>query len=265
MRLQILVVTMNRNDLGLVKKMNIRSDVLIANQTDRYDYLKEEGTFSKEMVSTSTRCVSINRNLAITCSSPNAEYIMFLDDDIVLNNDYLDIINNEFNKHPYAEAIKFSLSAMEGERHRLKKPIKFCKANRKLIGPVGVVGLVIRKDVLEKYNLFFNQMFGPGTENYCGEDTLFLSDMLRKKVNFYFSPLQIGIINSESSSWYEGFTERFFYVKGKVLCAEFGKTKANILAHYFAFRNSRRKGCAFSYRKVLNSYRKGIKDYSKSS
>lgn len=260
--MQILVVTMNRNDLELVEKMNIKSDVLIANQTDRYDYQKENENFSKEMISTNTRGVSINRNIAISCSSPDAEYIMFLDDDIVLNNDYLDIINNEFNKHPYAEAIKFSLSAMEGERHRIKKPIKFCKANRKLIGPVGVCGIVIKKETIKKYNLFFNQKFGPGAENFCGEDTLFLSNMLKKKIKFYFSPLQIGIISSENSSWYEGFTERFFYVKGKVLSAEFGKVKAKILSHYFAFRNSRRKGCTLSYGKILKLYKKGIKDYS---
>lgn len=264
MRLQILVVTMNRNDLQIVEKMNIKSDVLIANQTDRYDYLKEDNGFVKEMVSTQTKGVSINRNIAISCSSSKAEYIMFLDDDIVLNDDYLDIVSNEFAKHPYAEAIKFLLSAIEGERHRLTNTFKFCKANRKLIGPVGVWGLAIKREALKKYNLFFNQKFGPGTENYCGEDTLFLSEMLKKGIKFYFSPLQIGIINSQTSSWYEGFTEKLFYVKGKVLCAEFGRFRANILSHYFAFRNTKKKGCDFGYGKILKLYKKGIKDYSRS-
>ena len=111
--------------------------------------------------------------------------------------------------------------------------------------------------------MFFNQQFGAGTENYSGEDTLFLSEMLKKKLKFYFSPFAIGELNSEQSSWYEGFTEKFFYVKGKVLCAEFGWFRAKILSYYFAFRNSRRKGCELSYRKILKLYRKGIKDYSK--
>jgi len=263
MNLQILVATMNQNNLDLVKKMNIKSNVLIANQTDMYNYLKEDGDFLIEMLSTHTKGLSINRNLAISCSSVDAEYIMFLDDDVVLSDDYLDVIKKEFEEHPYAKAIKFSLYATAGNRHRAKKSFKFCKANRKLIGPVGVVGLVIRKDVLERNNLFFNQMFGAGTENYSGEDTLFLSEMLKKKIKFYFSPCEIGTINSENSSWYEGFTEKFFYVKGKVLCAEFGKFKSKILSYYFAFRNSRRKGCELSYRKILKLYRKGIKDYNK--
>ena len=36
-----------------------------------------------------------------------------------------------------------------------------------------------KKETLERHNLFFNQTFGPGTENYCGEDTIFLMEMIK--------------------------------------------------------------------------------------
>ena len=143
MRLQILVTTMHQTDLALVEKMNIKSDVLFVNQADGYDYRKDEDGFSKEMVTTSTRGLSINRNIAISCSSPTADYIMFLDDDATLCDGYLDIIKAEFDKHPRAEAIKFMVSATAGERHRQTKEIKFCKANRKRPCPLGARALKI--------------------------------------------------------------------------------------------------------------------------
>lgn len=42
--------------------------------------------------------------------------------------------------------------------------------------------------VLKKYNLHFHENFGPGTENYCGKDTIFLMEMLDKKVKFSVPP-----------------------------------------------------------------------------
>ena len=64
-RFQILCVTMHQKDFSKIKEMNIHSDVVFANQCDetRYDTLEFEG-HRAEMISTATRGVGINRNLA---------------------------------------------------------------------------------------------------------------------------------------------------------------------------------------------------------
>lgn len=256
--LQILVTTMHQKDLTLAEKMNIQGKAILANQADGYGYLREGDI---EMVTTPGRGTSKNRNIALACADSDVEYIMFSDDDLVFKDGYEQLILGEFEKHPEAEAIKFNLYNISQKRKISMRQIeKFSRATRLNITSSGVCGLVIRQRVLKTKNLKFNETFGSGTKDYCGEDSIFLQDLIKKGVRFYLSPVEVAGIDQSESSWFDGYTEKYFCVSGKILAAIYPRF-SYLLAVRSAYRFSQRKNCKMKFWSILKQYFKGIWAY----
>ncbi len=258
MKLQILVTCMHQKDLSIAEKMNIQGDALIANQADSCGYEKSNGI---GMVTTNSRGLSKNRNIALAYADSDAEYIMFSDDDLVFKDGYEKMVLDEFNKHPEAEAIKFNLYDISKTRKLdSRRTTKFQRGTRRNVTSGGVCTLTIRQDVLKRCNLKFNENFGAGTEDYCGEDTIFIQDLLKKKVKLYLSPVEIAGIDQTESTWFDGYNEKRFYVAGKVLAAIYPKL-SYLLAIRSSYKFSRRETCDMKFTDILKSYFKGIYDY----
>lgn len=260
MTLEVLVTTMHASDNSKYREMNLATDAVIANQTDRDAYEEtEENGCRVQLVSTSTRGLSRNRNIALAHASPEAEYLMFSDDDLLFNEGYEKLILEEFERHPEAEAIKFNLHDLSKTRKiSMKRIMRFEKATRRSMSASGVCALAIKQDVIRKHHLKFHENFGAGTENFCGEDTIFLMEMLKKKIKLYRSPVDIAGIDQSESSWFRGFDERYFITTGKVLHTIFPRL-APLLAVRSAFRFSRRENCQMGFFKILKCYLKGIR------
>lgn len=259
-KLTVLVTTMHQSDMRKYSEMNLQTDAVIANQTDRdaLDTQVIDGC-RVQLVSTATRGTSRNRNIALAHADQAAEYLMFADDDLVFESGYEEKILAEFEAHPEAEAIKFNVHDLSNERKLSMRRIeKFEKATRRNMSASGVFALVFRSHVLKKLSLHFNEAFGPGTEDYCGEDTIFLMALLDKKAKVYRSPVDIAGIDQTESSWCTGIDEKFFFVKGKVLKMIYPRL-ARLLAIRSAFRFSRKKACPMKFGKILKCYLKGIK------
>lgn len=218
-KLEVLVTTMHQKDFSKYKEMNLQTDAVIANQADinSIEECNIDGARVK-LVTTATRGLSKNRNIAIANISDDAEYIMFSDDDLKFYKNYEDIILEEFRNNPSADAIKFNINFSISQKRLTMKPItEFKRVNRKQVTSFGVWGLVIKRDVLIGKKLSYNERFGTGTPNYCGEDSIFLQEMFKKKIKFYVSPKYIADIDQSSSSWFEGYNEKNFTVRGKVI------------------------------------------------
>lgn len=258
-KLQVLVTTMHQIDFSKLVEMNIKSDVVFANQADEFSYISKEcDGFKAEMITTPTRGLSKNRNLAIEYSSESADYILFSDDDLVFKDGYEEMILDEFAKHPQAEAIKFNLyNISETRKISMKSIDEFKKATRRNVSSSGVCGLCIKRETLIKNNLRFNEFFGTGTENYCGEDTIFLQEMINKKIKFYLSPVEIAGIDQTESSWFKGHDEKYFFVTGMVFATIYPRM-AKLLAVRSSYRFSKRKSCNMKFKDILNCYLKGI-------
>ena len=114
-RFQILCVTMHQKDFSKIKEMNIHSDVVFANQCDetRYDTLEFEG-HRAEMISTATRGVGINRNLAQSYSS--GDICLIADDDLTYHDDVEQVVLGEFAAHPDADVFIFHLDTTDPVR-----------------------------------------------------------------------------------------------------------------------------------------------------
>ena len=260
-KLQVLVTTMHATDFSKFHEMNLSTDTVIANQSNE-NFTSEKNIDGSivRLITTSTRGLSRNRNTAIANINPGAEYIMFSDDDVRFYDDYESIVCRAFSDNPKAEAIKFNLKFVsENDNRETVNPIKsYHSAGRREVTSWGVCALAIRANVFDEHKITFNERFGTGTENYCGEDTIFLQELLKKGLKVFASPEYIADIDQSDSSWFEGFNEKHFRVCGMALDEIYPKL-SYLLAVRSAYKFSKREQCQMGFRKILNCYFCGIK------
>ena len=262
MDLEVLGITMHQKDLSIAEKMNIKTNAVIGNQADEFSYIEENinGNLIR-MMTTKTRGISKNRNIALGLST--ADYVLFADDDLIFDDDYKEKIENEFKTHPEAEAIKFNIHDLsEIRKISMKRIQKFEKATMGNMSSSGSCGLVVKREVLIRNNITFHENFGSGTENYCGEDTIFLMEMIKKHVKIYRSPVDIAGINQENSSWFTGHNEKYFVTCGKVI-ATICPVLCYLIVIRSAYKFSKRDDCDMPFRKILKCYYKGIRERAK--
>ena len=262
-KLQVLVTTMYATDFSKYYEMNLKTDSVIANQADENSTLnKTINGNSVKLVTTSTRGTSKNRNIALLNINPNAQYIMFSDDDLRFYDNYEEIILKAFEENPQADAIKFNLNLVSQRKISMNPIRKYHRVNRREVTSWGVLGLAIRTNVIEKHKITFNERFGPGTENYCGEDTIFLQELFKKKVKIFASPEYIADIDQSDSSWFEGYTEKYFNVSGMVLSEIYPFLCYPIIVRS-AYKFSKRKQCDFKFLSILKFYYCGVRENAK--
>lgn len=234
-RLEVLVTTMFEKDESKYESMNLQTDAIIANQSDDCFYIeKRKGDSTVKMITTNTRGVSKNRNMALAFAT--AEYVMFADDDQVMADGYEEIIKKEFDKCPDADAIKFYCESTNKDRPMsFKKPAKLHRATKKELMSAGVPCLVVKRNFLVNMNFYFQTNLGPGAEYICGEDTVFFSDLMACKAKIYLSPILLSYINQGESSWFKGYNEKYFNSIGYVYSRVYGRL-ARIAVYRRAFR-----------------------------
>ena len=210
--LEILCVTMHQNDFSKIKKMNINTNIVFANQCDytSYEEIEFNGHTAK-MISTQTKGVGVNRNLALMYAS--ADICMFADDDVVYFDAMEEIVLSEFSAHPDADVIIFNLNTDDKQR-TLEKSIKTKKCRKFSRMPWGCARVAVRLSSVKKANIWFTTLFGGGCVFPSGEDSIWLQDAKRKGLTFYVSKQTIGAVSYETSTWFTGYDEKYYYGKG---------------------------------------------------
>lgn len=258
-KFEILCVTMHQKDFSKIHEMNIHSAVIFANQADRtaFEEYEFEGHWAR-MVTTNTRGISKNRNIAIEYKHSDAEIVMFADDDMRFFDDCEALVLNEFRKHPEADAIKFNIRSVSERKISMNSITHYHKVGRRETGGWGVCALAVRSSVLQENNLWFNERFGTGSANYCGEDTIFIQELINKGVKLYASPVFIADIDQSVSSWFRGFDKRYFVTMGMVLHEAY-PCLCGLLAFRSAWRFSRRDNCDMQMLEILRCLFRGIR------
>lgn len=261
-RLQLLVATMNLTDIiGLCDKMHIASDALIINQSDcvKYECLFYHG-YKIECYTFAERGLSRSRNNALLrCTG---EILCIADDDMVYTDTYREDIINEFQKHPEADALVFNVTALNDERSG--KPIeKYARVGKRESREYGSVHIAIRKRALISKNVYFNTLFGSGATYSCGEDTLFLKELIEKDLKLYKTPIRIASVDMSDSTWFKGYNEKYFKDKGALIEAAYPRC-SYLLAILQSVRNSKKSlGSYKKAAKLFSYYTSGIADYRK--
>ena len=259
-KLEVLVATMNQTDFSLLEKMNIQSDVVIANQGGENKYEEcEYCGYKVKMITTTTKGVGLNRNIALLYSS--ADILLFADDDVTYNDGYAENIIRAFEEKPKAQAIIFGLAySKNGEIYSTAK-LKNKRVRVHNCLKHGAARLAIRREIHLKKYLSFPQLFGGGCPYSNGEDSLFILSMIRQKCKVYTDGYVLGKTEKSTSSWFQGYNDKFFYDKGAWLAAAFPKGK-NIMKWHFVFRFLKMTDLSLrQIRKLINSGIKGFKSF----
>jgi len=261
MNLQVLVSTMHQNDHSIIEKMNIKSDVIVINQCDKNDFEEFEVNNNKvKFLSFSERGVGLSRNNALMRAT--AEICLFADDDVVYRNDYKDIILRAFEENPKADVMVFNLTSDETGGRSTAMVNKNRKVNWFNSLKYGACRVAIRIDSIREKNIVFSLLFGGGAKYSAGEDVLFITDCLKKRLRIYSVESIIGHVSHEKSSWFNGYTDKFFYDKG-VLFSAISPTWSKLLCLQFAIRKRRVFKEDKSIKEALKLMIKGTAEFKK--
>ena len=256
MRVQVLCTTMHQTDFSKIEEMKIQTDFVIANQADRNAYEEKEfdGHLAK-MITTNTRGASLNRNITIMFS--DADIVIFADDDQYFVDGYEREVVKEFEAHPEADAIKFICRSTNPDRpFSFKGTDTFKKMKKTGIMSAGVHALAIRREVLELSGVLFWNGLGPGRNVYCGEDSMFYRDLLKRGVKIYSSPVLISYAKQEDSSWFKGYDEQFCYSVGYIYKLLYGCLAPLVMIRRIA----RESGGEYTKRQMFSMMLKGAKE-----
>ncbi len=251
MNVETLVVTTGQSDNVLPSKMHIQTDALIGNQCDS-DSLAEYIYCGRRVryINTTTRGVGINRNELLMRAT--GDICVLADDDMTFSSGYENVISDWFNRLPNADILILNLDGGK-PRYRHKKVSRITLAN---YGRYGAARIAFRREAVLFSGVMFHTMFGGGCRYSCGEDTLFLRDCLRKGLRIYGIPVSIAQINDSNSSWFQGYTDKYFQDKGILYYVLDGKwARIHALVHCLRYRNKYR---AYGWKKAIKQMIKGM-------
>ncbi|MGE7182757.1 glycosyltransferase [Peribacillus sp. NPDC006672] len=256
MSIQVLVATMNQKDHNLLNEMNIQSDAIIANQCERNEI--EELIFKGNHIkylSFAERGVGLNRNNALMRA--HADICILADDDMVFHDGYVKMIKKCFIENPHTDVIIFNIIENPKKRYVIEKKFKVGYHNYMRFGAARIA---FRRKSITKCGITFNLHFGGGAEFSAGEDTLFLHDCLKNKLNILAVPEAISTLpNYRESSWFQGYTDKYFIDRG-ALFASITKRNAWLLCLQFAIRHRKMFKEAKNWYEAYNLMIKGIKE-----
>lgn len=236
-KLEVLVVTMHQRDCSIAEKMNIRCDAVLANQAHTNSITVERTPSGlRKLITTSTRGVGLNRNIALLAAG--ADILLLADDDVVYYDDMPEQVCRAFEEMPQADVIIFGIDILKNNEiteHRQNKRGKLHVWNAM---KYGAVRIAIRRDALLKSNIQFSQQFGGGCMYSAGEDSLFLKACFDAGLKVYSHEYVLGTCCKDTSTWFTGYGEKYFYDKGVLVRHLFPKS-CYLMAPYFAIRFKR--------------------------
>ena len=216
---EILVSTMKQSDFSLIEKLNIQTNAIIINQCDEYNYFEfEKDDNTIKWFNVAEKGLSRSRNVAL--SKATGDICLLVDDDEILLDGYASIIAKEFEKNSKVGLITFNLRSIGNVSRRYinseRKKLRFYNIMR-----YGSARIAFRRSLVINKRIYFAPNFGAGASISCGEDSLFLHDCLQKRIIAYSSPEYIADIDDgdEKSSWFNGYTEKYFTDLGAVYAA----------------------------------------------
>ena len=246
MKLQVLVTTMHQSDFSKFTQMNLQTDAVIANQTDRNEYTETEiNGCLVQLISTNTKGVGINRNICLMYA--DHEICLLADDDMVYVDDLEEIVVSEFDKNPEADIIIFNVHTADDTLRKQKAYTSTRKCGRFERMPWGGVRIAFRLSSVKKANIWFSTLFGGGAMFASGEDSIWLKEARRKGLCFYVSKEFIGTVSFDTSTWYSGRDEKLFFGRGAYI-SQMNPKSFLFWKYYYAFRFSKNAKIDFAHR-----------------
>lgn len=250
-----MVATMGQEDCTLAEKMNIQTSAVIANQCGKWGYA-EADSGRVRMLSTDTKGVGINRNLALQLAK--GDILLFADDDVIYYDGTLQGVMDAFRQFPDADVIFFGIDMTRDGEVFDKRRNKTGRLHLWNSLRYGAARMAIRREALEKHRLSFTTLFGGGCRYSSGEDTILIRDCFRAGLRVYAHEYVLGTCAKDSSSWFSGYNEKYFFDRGATVACAFPRLK-HLIKWYFAWKSSKKTGV--SIKEILKQMNRGIQAY----
>ncbi len=220
MRLQVLISAVNREPEDLIEQMHLSSDAVLVNQCDRNDELVIHTAFGEvKVLSRAERGVGKSRNLAFAHS--DAEIVLFSDEDIRYREGYAKQVAEAFAANPRADILLFNFDVCEARRTYYNN--KEHRVHSYNCGRYPAYSIAARREKLCKAGVVYSELFGGGAQFSNGEDSLFLMDAIRAGLRVYTTTTNLGVEEPRESTWFFGYTEKFFTDRGVLFAFLYGR------------------------------------------
>lgn len=235
MGLQVLVAAVGENPATLAGRMNLESDAIIVNQTDRYayqeyKYLCPNGAKKIQCYNLAERGVGLSRNHALLRAT--GDFLLFADEDIVYDSGYEQKVLEQFAQHPEADFLLFNIRV--GETRATYYTERFHRVHLWNAGRYPTYSFAVRRDKLHAAHITFHLWFGGGAKYSNGEDSLFLKDCIAYGLKVYAVPVELGMERERRSTWFQGYTEKFFIDRGVLYHFLYGKLSGLMAVRFLA-------------------------------
>lgn len=254
MSVEVLVASVEQDARALADQMNLETGAVIVNQCGHYEY--EEFLHRGKTIRcfcTAERGVGLSRNTALMRAK--GEIILFSDEDIVFDSGYEKIIIEAFERNPDADMIMFNVRVdsarktyFNTDRHRIRWYN---------YGRYPAYAIAARSGVLIRSGVTYPLLFGGGARYSNGEDSLFLHGCLKKGLHLYTETEQIGEEIVRPSTWFFGYTDKFFHDRGVLYHYLYGRL-ATVWALRFLIVKRREMCREITVKRAFSLMRAGI-------
>lgn len=256
MSVQLLVAAMHAQPEKLAEAMNIKSDAIVVNQCDAYEYKElERNGKTIRFFSMSERGVGLSRNHALLRA--DHEISLFSDEDIRYVDDYEKLVEDAFERYPKADMLLFYVKAAPGrETYTIKEPGRVRWFN---CGRYPTYSFAVRTKAVHARNITFSLLFGGGAKYSNGEDSLFIRECIKKGMRVYKVPVTIGQEEERESTWFKGYNQKFFFDRGVLYYFLYGKLQ-KLMAMRFLLAHRKQMCGEISVKEAYRFMKAGMKE-----
>ena len=253
----MLISGMNLDTTHVAENMKLEADAIVINQTDSFGY--EEYQYNNRNIrvySFIEKGVGLSRNNALLRA--DGDIVLFSDEDIVYKEGYAKAVLDAFEANPDIDMIFFNFDVAEDRQtYHIEKKGRIRSYN---CGRYPTYSLAVRREVLHKKGITFSLLFGGGAKYSNGEDSLFIKQCIKSGMKALALPVTLGREVPRPSTWFNGYTDKFFYDRG-VLYKALYKGLAKPLALRFLIAH---RDIMLTNRKLMDAYKlmtQGMKEF----
>ena len=178
--------------------------------------------------------VAKSRNVAI--ANAFGDYILFMDDDVVLKPNIYQLVLDAFAKQKNADVITFQIADVDTGSLLKNYPMCSIIHNKRTILKIGTIEIACKLESLKNSQSYFPEYLGAGTNLPACDEPVFLSRLLDKKLKLESSPHVIGY-HPKLSSGKVFNTEEGLLCRGVAFKQIFGKFGGIPAICYFYLKN----------------------------
>jgi glycosyltransferase involved in cell wall biosynthesis len=256
LKLEVLVSSLENRPEELIRKMHIETDAVIVNQCGESgrEEVSENGNRIL-IISDDGRGVGRSRNLCLENSTD--ELVLFSDEDITYDEGYAKKVIDAFSKNTKADLLLFNVRVDPKRKTYWNEAEK--KVTKLSCGRYPAYSIAARREALLKAGVKYSLLFGGGAKYSNGEDSLFLTDCLRKGLKIFTSTEVLGEEEYRQSTWFNGFNEKYFHDRG-VLFAFLYRGWAKLWAFRFVYLKKNIETGSVGRKKAWKLINEGIKE-----